>query len=222
MLHRDIWWIPRRAEIARALKATAFGPEQFNFRVRDDTAALNTDAGWLAAINVDPPAQGTGTANRFRIRFTIDEQNNKTGTITPQLEVSKNSAAFADVTATSANVQATASTQYADNDVCSTELFSANPPAAGTFDSALGTADEVDGALASQSYDKEEYCEIEFCVYIVDADVSNNDTLDLRIRDSDASPDTIVYTQVPRITVSKAAPSTTPYYYRELIGYPTS
>lgn len=183
----------------------AFTVEQLNFRVRDDSTALNTDAGWFAVINTDPAAIGTGTANRFRIRLTIDEINNKTGSVLPQLQVDKNSTGFSGVTSTSNDVQATASSQYTDGDACSTELFSGNPPAAGTFSTTKGTADDVDGTVTSVSFAKDEYVEIEYCVFIVDADVNDADTLDFRIADLDASVDPITFTSVPRITVSKGA-----------------
>ena len=82
--------------------------EQYNFRVRDDSTALNTDGGWLAAENVDPPDQGTGTANRFRIRFTVGNSNSKTGTLTlPELQVDKDGGGYNAVTASSSNVQVT-------------------------------------------------------------------------------------------------------------------
>ena len=204
----DIWPTPRSVEIARQIVAGAPAWDGgFSFRVRDDSTALNTSGGWLAAERVDPSAIGTGTANRFRIRFTVDEYNDKLASYVPTLYASRNSGAFGGeefaVTGSSSYVQATLSGQYADNDSCSTRLLTTYTPAGGTFEG-IGKADEVDGALASFSLAvKNAWVEVEFCLYFVDADVSDADTYDFRVYDSGAATDT--YTVTPQITVTKSA-----------------
>ena len=203
----DIWPTPRSVWIARQIVAGAPAWDGcFNYRVRDDSAGLNTDSGWLAAERVDPAAIGTGTANRFRIRFVIDEYNDKVASFVPTLYASRNSGAFAGeefaVTGSSSYVQATLSSQYADNDACSTRLLNTYTPGNGAFET-VGLADEVDGALASFSIAvKGAWVEVEFCLYFVDADVSDADTYDFRIYDSGAATDT--YTATPQITVTQA------------------
>lgn len=171
--------------------------QQYNFRVRDDTASINADSGWLANENVNPSARGTGTANRFRIRFTIGNNNSKTGTITPSLYVDKDGGGYNAVTASSSNVQVTGGVP-ADGAACSTQLLGAG---AGTFETD-GEYDEGDGQTAAWSHDKNGFCEVEFCVYIVDADVANNNVLTFHVQDTTTALDT--YTNSPAITVSKA------------------
>ena len=187
--------------------------DQYHFRVRDDSAALNTDSGWLAAQNANPSPIGTGTANRFRIRFTVGNYNSKTGTITPLLYVDKNGGGYNPVSASSSNVQVTDGTP-ADGAACSTQLLGAG---AGSFE-ADGSYDEGDGITPSWSHDKNGYAEFEWSIYIVDADVANNDTLTFHVYyDSTVPLDT--YSNSPAITVSKAGAASAPYYYGKLLGY---
>jgi len=158
----------------------------------------------LAVQDTNPAsAIGTGTSNRFRIRFVLDETNDKLASFTPTLYVSRNSGSFAGeetaVTGSSSVVQATLSSQYADGDTCSTQLLSAG--SAGVFEG-VGYADEVDGATAQSTIATKNDCfECEFCVYIVDADVNNSDTLDFRVYDAGSATD--AYSVTPRITVAK-------------------
>jgi hypothetical protein len=205
----DIWPIPRSVEIAKGIVAGAPASHQIHFRVRDDTAGLNTDSGWLALEDVNPSAIGTGTANRFRIRFVIDEVNNKLDVVdTPQIYYSKNSGAFAGeevaINGSSSNVQATLSSQYADGATCSTQLLTSG--ASGSFNSTTGTADEVDGQVATINFAKDEFCEVEYCIYFVDADVANADEFDFRVYHGSAGGPIEGYSATPRITVSKAPP----------------
>lgn len=176
----------------------ALSVDQLYFRVRDDSTALNTDGGWLAAEDTDPSAIGTGTVNRFRIRFTL-QASNATGTTTPYLRCSRNSGAYFNVTASSSYVQVTGGLPT-DGATCSSQLLSNG--VTGTFEGE-GTYDEGDGTLAAWSNDKQNYSEWEVCVYIVDADVSNGDTLDFRLEDASGNIDT--WTSIPQITVSKGS-----------------
>jgi hypothetical protein len=135
----------------------AIDHEEYNWRFRDDSAALDTDSGYLAAENTKPPAQGTGTANRFRIRFTIGNNNSKTGSILPRLYVDIDGGGYNPVNTGSTN-------------------------GTGTFETDEGSYDEDDGICLSFAHEKDGFCEVEFCVYIVDADVSGGETLTFRVR----------------------------------------
>ena len=198
---RDIWSVPRRAEIARGITATSALYAQEHFRVRDDSTALNTDGGWLALDNTDPASIGTGTANRFRIRFVVAETNNAAAAATFKLKVSKQGGAYADVTATSSNVQVTGGLPT-DGIACDTQLLPA--AAAGSFE-ADGSYDEGDGTVTGWTHGKKGYAEFEWCVYIVDADVANADTLDFQVTETDDTPFD-AYLNTPQITVSKYVP----------------
>lgn len=194
--HGILEWVAPRPNITAGAPAW----EQLNFRFRDDSAGLNANSGYLTTENNNLGARGTGTANKFRIRFTLDEYNDKVSSFTPTLYVSKNSGAYAAVTTSSSNVQATTSAQFTDADLCSTQLLGS--PTAGAFE-AIGEG-STDGACdLAQLNSKSGFFECEFCVYIVDADVADADTLDFRVYDNGSPTDT--YTRTPRVTVSKGA-----------------
>ena len=170
---------------------------QRNFRVRDDSTALNTFGGFISAENVDPVnPRGFGTIERFRLRFTVDETDNRAGTISPELFVSKEGAAYARVDASSSNVQATAGLPT-DGAATSTQLL--GDGVSGSFETD-GSYDEVDGATPTWSNDKSGFAEFEFSVFIVEADVAEADTLDFRVRNSGAVLDS--YAVTPRVIVT--------------------
>jgi hypothetical protein len=170
---------------------------QAHFRVRDDTAGLNVDSGWLEDINTNPPDINVTTANRFRIRFTIDETNDRDGSMSPTLYVDKNTSGYARVDGSSSNVRATGGLPT-DGAACDTQLL--NDGAAGSFEND-GSYDEGDGATPSWTQTKDNFAEFEFCVYIVAADVADGNTLDFRVRDGTSEIN--AYTNTPRITVTK-------------------
>jgi hypothetical protein len=156
----------------------AIDHEEYNWRFRDDSAALDTDSGYLAAENTKPPAQGTGTANRFRIRFTIGNNNSKTGSILPRLYVDIDGGGYNPVNTGSTGVQTTGGIP-ANHDLIGTQLLGNGT---GTFETDEGSYDEDDGICLSFAHEKDGFCEVEFCVYIVDADVSGGETLTFRVR----------------------------------------
>lgn len=159
-------------------------------RVRDDAYGLNVDNGWVQAEDYAGPHHfEAGTANRFRMRFCVDEYNNKIATVTPTLYVSRNSGAYTRVNASSSYVSATASSQYDDTtDVCSTQLLSDGT--VGAFEND-GASEETDGATPSHTISKGNWFETEFCVYLIDeVDSSDGDSFNFRLYDGTSPFDT--------------------------------
>ena len=188
--------------------------EQANFRARDDSTALNTDGGYLAAENVDPPDQGTGTANRFRLRFTVGNNNNKAASFVPQLRVDVDAGGFNVVTASSSVVQVTGGLPT-DGAAIDTQLL--GNATQGAWE-AEGSYDEGDGVGGTFSHEKQGFTEFEWCVFIVDADVSGGEALIFRVYDNGTGAALATYTNDPTVTVA-GAPATAPYYYDKLLGY---
>lgn len=186
--------------------------EQANVRFRDDSTALNTDGGWLAAENANLGSRETGTGNLFRIRMTCGNNNAKTGDLTPILTVDKDGGGYNAVTASSSNVRTTNGLP-ANHAAIDTQLL--GNATQGTWE-AEGSYDEDDGVCVAFTHEKNGFTEFEWCVYIVDADVANGNVLTFRANTAAAEFDT--WTNAPTVTVSKAVTST-PYYYHGLIGY---
>ena len=187
------------------VRAGAAAFDQYHARVRDDSTALNTSGGWLGNLDSNPTLSiATGTGNRFRIRFMLDEYVNKIATVTPQLEYNRNGGGWTNVTASSTHVQATLSSQYADDAPCDTQLLTGSDPT-GSFDTS-GNADEVNGATAGSTLGtKGSFIECEFCVYFVDAAVADLDTIQFRV--NALNIDTWTYAG-PTVTVDKTGPYT--------------
>jgi len=179
--------------------------QQANFRARDDSAALNTDGGYLAAENIDPPDNDTGTANRFRLRFTVGNNNNKAATFTPELRVDVDAGGFNAVTASSSVVQVTGGLPT-DGATTSTQLL--GNAAQGSFEGE-GSYDEGDGVGGGFTHEKQGFAEFEWCVFIVDADVSGGEALTFRVFDNGTGAGLAAYTNEPVVTVA-GAPSDFP------------
>ncbi len=171
--------------------------EQANFRARDDSAAINADSGYLAAENVNPSDRDTGTANRFRLRFTVGNNNNKAATGTFELRVDVDGGGYNAVTASSANVQVTDGLPT-DGATTSTQLL--GNAGQGSFEGE-GSYDEADGVSGSFSHEKQGFAEFEWCVFIVDADVSGGEVLTFRVFDNGTSAALAAYTNEPVVTV---------------------
>ena len=125
-------------------------------------------------------SRGTGTANRFMVRFLLNETGAKSGTVSFRLERElNNSGTWVDVTASSAVAQITGGTP-ADQAVCNANLLT--PPGGKSFpgDWFDGHYDDGDGIAASNIVAKSDYTEVQYCVFLVDADVSDTDTVKFR------------------------------------------
>ncbi|MHC4088661.1 MAG: hypothetical protein ACYSVY_00005, partial [Planctomycetota bacterium] len=164
------------------------------FRFRNDDGSEST-ATWMGDAGADQSIEA-GTANRFRIRFLIEETNGGNINLDGTLQYSYNSGAYTAVSTSSSVIRSIGSLNTSwtitDNDTLVQRLGS------GTYDT--GFYDD-DGAVETTIALDAEETEYEFCLYIVDADVSSGDTIDLRVYDSVTALDS--YTDTPRITVLK-------------------
>lgn len=182
----------------------AFTLNQYNFNVRYDTETLNSDTGWLAADNTDPGDVDIGT--KWRIRFTIDETENKIGTYSaPTLYANYNGGGYSLVTAASSNVRLVGSDQgITDTDPCSTQLLPAGAAEAfgnyGVFSDGTAAIDDILWTT------KGDYLEFEFCLEWVTGDVTDGHTCLFQMR-SGAS---VLggYNNTPTVTVNTDVPVT--------------
>lgn len=174
------------------------------FRARDDTTALNTDAGWTDAQDADFEVDVDTT---FRVRFSIEETGNANGQITAQLQYRFNSGggfgSWINVTGTSSVIRAALSGQFADEDACSTQLLTGF---GGSFDTS-GLADELTGACSQQTLSMSNAWENEFALTIVSADVSDTDLIEIKVTDAGTDLDSYgtADTNIPQITVNVPA-----------------
>jgi hypothetical protein len=171
-----------------------FTTSQLSFRGRDDTTALNTDGGWLAAINTN---WGQLVDTTFRVRFELQETGGATGSFVPQLQYQRNGGGYVNVTGSSTVVRATASGVVADAAATTNLLINGT----GTF--AAGAFDETDGLTGTHAVAASGHTEVEFAVQIRSADVALGDTINLRcLGKSNATTALDAYPQTPAITVS--------------------
>lgn len=168
--------------------------DQDSFRGYADDAALES-ATAKAAINVG----WTQDVNEnFRIRFLIQETGGTAESgVEFQLQYNLASAGWNDVNASSSVVRCFASTHFAD-DAATAQLI-------GSGSNNAGLADEVDGLVgdvAQNDYLGNDEGEFEFCVQIRSGDVTDAQTLQLRLIEGfGAALDT--YTNTPTITVNE-------------------
>jgi hypothetical protein len=172
----------------------AFGQIAFRFRA-DDGSELS--ASWRQAQNTND----TVTVNtNFRVRFRIDETNSVLWSgKTWQLRYSLNGAAYALVTG-STPVQIVESANFTDGTNTSSQLTGGT----GTFVTNNFGMKEATGGVTNSGTAGQLF-ELEFNLKIDAAQVSNGNTIALRIYDG--SNAIAAYTQTPTITVSKPSPT---------------
>lgn len=156
---------------------------QTAFRGRGDNEPLNSHV-----FTYEPDSYWTQGFNPFRVRFTVDGS----GTTAGQLEFSTTGTsawtAVSDVTGT---VQAARSTQY-DEGASTTNILSSPDSFVG------GYADEEDGAAGTVTL-ASEHTEYEFCLSLVQQDVTAGGTVYLRVKDLDT------YSRTPQVVVGLSA-----------------
>jgi len=166
-----------------AISLTSFAPtavvplfrEQASFRGRNDDGTDETDATWIAALNTDWNQAADAT---FRVRFLVKNLGNQAGADqTFQLTASHNAGAYFDVTGSSTIIKAVASTKVVEGANTTQQL------GAGTFVTPNAGIDEVDGQAGGTALDFAGYdeVELEFVLQIIGVDVSDSDTIDLRL-----------------------------------------
>ena len=187
--------------------------DQDSFRGRNDDGS-ETGATWKAAVNVDWTQD---VDEIFRVRFLIQETaggpaNNATGR--PQYNL--NGAGWNTITTTSSVVKSVGSANTSwtltDEDETTQQIGS------GTWEGGAFDDDGLAGELNQIDIGGNEETEIEWCLQIVGADVSDEDTIQIRV--VTASLGLLdSYTNTPSITVNKAGGT---LYYQSAAGTLTS
>ncbi len=191
---RDFWICDVQASITAMDNPTM---EQDSFRFRNDDGSESA-ATWKAAVNTDVTITVSGNT-AFRIRFLVQETaGNASVNFKPQLQRQLNAGGFVDVTGTSGVIRAVDSANLTDGEDTTQQI------GAGTFITNNDGVDEVNGVAGSAKTDfvGNDETEFEYSVEIVDADVADSDTVDLRI--SDANIDSYAVAD-GTITVSKVS-----------------
>jgi hypothetical protein len=165
--------------------------DQDSFRARNDNGN-ETDSTWTAAANTNWTQM---VDKNFRVRFLVQEtagiaDSDKTF----QLEYSLNSGTWTDVTGSSSVIKAAPTAYVTDGVDIAQQLGS------GTFITPNAGFDEANGQVGGTSLDfsGSDEVELEFSLQIVGADVSNGDSIELRVKGLDT------YTNTPTITVTGA------------------
>lgn len=163
---------------------------QVTFRGRNDDGS-ESGATWKDTQGNDW-TQDTGV--NFRIRFLIDETASRVWSLTFNLYYQINGGGYNAVTG-STPVQFSLSSNFADGDDCTSQLTGGS----GTFlTNNNGMKETTGGAINSGGAGQ--YFDTEWCLKIDSAQVSDGDTINLRIYNGTAA--IAVYTDTPVITVN--------------------
>ncbi len=146
------------------------GLDQTDFDHRKDDASesaavglsLNTDWNQLVDENV-------------RVRFVIDHPESSPESRALFLRYSHEGGAFTVVDGSSSVVRSSLSSQFADDDDTTQQIGS------GSFITPNGCMDELDGQTPTVEWVSNDEVEVEFCFQIRSADVTEGDTVDLRV-----------------------------------------
>jgi hypothetical protein len=168
--------------------------------VEDD--GTESGSSFIAALDTDIGRAPT-PANRFRIRFQVQNTNSKGGIEAFDLEYNKGGAGWNPVDDTaSANIRAIASavtpTPPADGSDTTNRLTNQG----GSFDTTNSGWSNT-GVGTSDTFDASAYWEVEYCIYIIDADTSGGNTIQLRVVETGGDTTTMLST--PTVTVATNA-----------------
>jgi hypothetical protein len=161
--------------------ANCYNFTQKDFRFRDDDGS-ETAATWRQAINTDDTLD-TGTNYRLRFNMELADLNIVGTGINAELvwQYNKNSGGWNDITNSSSVIRAAASSNYADQADTTQQLGS------GTFvtdnDGMVESNSEFPTTLpdAGVTWAVNDEFETELCFQVVDADVADADTIDIRL-----------------------------------------
>jgi len=163
--------------------------DQDSFRARNDNGD-ETDSTWTAVADTNWTQM---VDKNLRLRFLVQETAGVADSgKTFQLEYNRNGGGWNDVTGSSSVVKASATANVTDTADTTQQLGS------GTYVSTNGGFDEADGQVGSMDFAGSDEVEAEFSLQIVGADVSNGDTIQLRVKGLNT------YTSTPTITVTGA------------------
>ncbi len=131
------------------------------------------------------------TSSLFRIRFAVAETNDVSSARTYALESNKNSGGWQDITTSSTNIKSEPSSQYSDGDPTQTQRIGS-----GTFTDGEGV--EQSGSTNSITTQNNE-TEIEFLLRLDPRDITNLDTIEVRVK----GLNTYQAGTTPTVTVTK-------------------
>jgi hypothetical protein len=169
--------------------------DQVAYRFFEDDGDIDS-ATPIDSENTDIPRY-TGTSERVRLRFAIEEN----GGSDPASQLfwlyyNKNSEGWNRVQSASSVARTTDGTP-SDG----TTILAANHRLTGGAGTAInGQYDESDGSLTID-LGANTHTELEYCFYIIDADVAHGDTIQFRVEPQTTTNNS--WTQVPTLTVSK-------------------
>lgn len=170
---------------------------QTGFRGRNDDGS-ETTATWIAATNTNWTQD---TDVNFRVRFLIS-CDAASITSAYQLQYNRNGAGWNNVNGSSSVVRSSGSANLTDGADTTQQIGS------GTFTADNNGVDDVDGATGSSTFTAGDEIETEHCIQIRSADVSDGDTIQLRLVFATGSAAFQQYFQTPSITVNVPTPST--------------
>jgi hypothetical protein len=176
--------------------SSAFDQKRFRFYSDDGTEGSSTA---FAAEDTNISLNVYNDAS-ILLRVQLQEQGVGSGASTDdfQLQVSKNGAAYANVTTASSNVKAFNSAFLTDAGITTARLT------AGTGSFVAGKISE-DGLLDNHAITASNYTEFVYTLTVISADVAATNTLDFKVLVNSGALN--AYTVIPRITVTKTAPA---------------
>lgn len=176
-------------------QATVFTPDLNAFRFYDSDAGEAASTA-LANQDTDISVDVSGGDVDLQLRLRVDEIGAVAGAATDdyQLQYSKNSGAYANVTGASSNAQGT--TAGLTNDAATTNRASEpiTDPVSGSF---VAGEQSSDGLVDNMQLTASNFTEHAFGLSVISADVAGGDTLDFQL----STPAGIINSLVPRITV---------------------
>jgi len=172
------------------------------FQLEDGSGVYLLDdpgATYAAALDATMDIDVNSGNVQKRLRIGIENTGTVIGASAFKLRVSKNGGAYADVTSTSSNVKTFATSNYADGDdvpqLITSGTYQVDNNAA---EESTGTFTLTAGIAAATKF------EAEIALEFIAADLADNDSLDFRVTQSNATVlDT--YTNTANITITKAA-----------------
>lgn len=148
-------------------------------------------------------SRATGTANLWLMRHEFEETaSGEVLNVQPQIQYNRNGGGWNDITASSLVAQITGGTPTDGDDT--TERLTAS---SGTFITPNAAYDDVDGLSGEANeidFSGTEKCESLHCIYFVDADVNDGDTVQFRVLDGSTVFAAYTFAGIT-VTVIKAA-----------------
>lgn len=148
-----------------------------------------TESGSAAIAAQDTDILRDVSANsKVHLRYSINETGAKSGATTDdyQLQYSKNGGAYANVTASSSNVQADTGSSLTDDGATTDRATGISNPASGTF--VAGIQEEGDGQIANHQLTASNFTEHVWALLLIAADLKGSDTLDFRVTLNGGTP----------------------------------